>query len=110
MLILRIRQAEVATAAGRLDEAFDLVQRDGRFRSHRRGQEAVTGLVALLGTGGPMRKVYVQPIDSAGNTSAPIEVGIIEFNARDPRLVSLGTSVAVTWNYAMRRQVALVSP
>ena len=48
MLILRIRQAEVATAAGRLDESYDLVQRESRFRSHRRGQEAITRLVAAL--------------------------------------------------------------
>jgi hypothetical protein len=48
MLILRIRQAEVATVAGRLDESFDLIQRDGRFRSHRRGQDAITRLVAAL--------------------------------------------------------------
>jgi hypothetical protein len=48
MLILRIRQAEVAAAAGRLDEAFELAVRDGRFRSHRRGQEAVTRIVAGL--------------------------------------------------------------
>ena len=48
MLILRIRQAEVAAHAGRLDEAFDLVTRDGRFRSHRRGQEAITRIIASL--------------------------------------------------------------
>jgi hypothetical protein len=48
MLILRIRQAEVAAAAGRLDEAFELASRDGRFRSHRRGQEAITRIVAGL--------------------------------------------------------------
>jgi hypothetical protein len=48
MLILRIRQAEVAANAGRLDEAFELAVRDGRFRSHRRGQEAVTRIVAGL--------------------------------------------------------------
>jgi tetratricopeptide (TPR) repeat protein len=49
MLILRIRQAEVATSAGRLDEAFELATRDGgRFRSHRRGQEAITRIVAGL--------------------------------------------------------------
>jgi hypothetical protein len=48
MLILRIRQAEVAANAGRLDEAFELAARDGRFRSHRRGQEAITRIVAGL--------------------------------------------------------------
>lgn len=48
MLILRIRQAEVAADAGRLDEAFELANRDGRFRSHRRGQEAITRIVAGL--------------------------------------------------------------
>jgi hypothetical protein len=52
MLILRIRQAEVAANAGRLDEAFELAARDGRFRSHRRGQEAITRIVAgLVGRG-----------------------------------------------------------
>jgi tetratricopeptide (TPR) repeat protein len=48
MLILRIRQAEVAANAGRLDEAFEVVARDGRFKSNRRGQEAITKLVAAL--------------------------------------------------------------
>jgi tetratricopeptide (TPR) repeat protein len=46
MLILRIRQAEVAADAGRLDEAYDLVQRDPRFKAHRRGQEAITRIVS----------------------------------------------------------------
>jgi tetratricopeptide (TPR) repeat protein len=48
MLILRIRQAEVAAAAGRLDEACELVTKDGRFRSHRRGQEAITRIIDAL--------------------------------------------------------------
>ncbi len=48
MLILRVRQAEVAVDAGRLDEAFEIVNRDGRFRSNRRGQEVITRIVTAL--------------------------------------------------------------
>ena len=48
MLILRIRHAETALANARLDEAFDLVHRDAKLRSHRRGQSLVTRLVKAL--------------------------------------------------------------
>lgn len=44
MLIVRIRQAETALEAGRLDEAYDLVQA-ADVRSHRRGQDLVSRLV-----------------------------------------------------------------
>lgn len=47
MLILRIRQAECAMEAGRLEEALALVASD-KLRSHRRGQEAITRLIELL--------------------------------------------------------------
>lgn len=47
MLILRIRQAEIALAAGRLDEAYDLAQSPD-LRSHRRGQELIGQLVAAF--------------------------------------------------------------
>ncbi len=47
MLILQIRQAEVALADGRLDEAYQLIQSD-RLRSHCRGQALVSQLVEAL--------------------------------------------------------------
>ena len=47
MLFLTIRQAEVALADGRLDEAYQLVQSD-RLRAHRRGQALVTRLIQKL--------------------------------------------------------------
>ena len=47
MLILKIRQAEVALADGRLDEVFELAQ-SPKLRSHRRGQAIVTRLVNKL--------------------------------------------------------------
>ena len=47
MLILRIRQAEVALNDGRLDEACELCQSQ-RLRSHRKGQALVTRLVQAL--------------------------------------------------------------
>jgi hypothetical protein len=47
VLILRIRQAEVALADGRLDEAYELCQSE-QLRSHRRGQSLVTALVRAL--------------------------------------------------------------
>ncbi|WP_428939833.1 hypothetical protein [Fontivita pretiosa] len=47
MLFLTIRQAEVALADGRLDEAYQLVQSD-RLRAHRRGQTLVTRLIHKL--------------------------------------------------------------
>ncbi len=47
MLILRIRQAEVALSDGRLDEACELCQSD-KLRSHRKGQALVTRLVRAL--------------------------------------------------------------
>lgn len=47
MTFLRIRQAEVALHADRLDEAMDLVQRPD-VRAHRRGQELVTKLSKQL--------------------------------------------------------------
>ena len=54
MLILRIRQAEVALHDGRLDEAFELMQPTA-VRSHRRGQDVLGKLVRAL----------VQRLDSA---------------------------------------------
>ena len=48
MLILRIRQAEVALGDGRLDEAYELCQQSERLRSHRKGQSLVTRLVHAL--------------------------------------------------------------
>ena len=47
MLILRIRQAEVALGDGRLDEAYELCQSE-KLRSHRKGQSLVTRLVRAL--------------------------------------------------------------
>ena len=47
MLILRIRQAEVALGDGRLDEACELCQ-SHKLRSHRKGQALVTRLVQAL--------------------------------------------------------------
>jgi len=41
VLILKIRQAEVALADGRLDEVAELLKSE-RLRSHRRGQAIVT--------------------------------------------------------------------
>lgn len=52
MLILRIRQAEVALADGRLDEAFGLCggddARSAALRAHRRGQDVVGRLARAL--------------------------------------------------------------
>jgi hypothetical protein len=47
MLILRIRQAEVALGDGRLDEAFELI-RPEPARTHRRGQRVMGKLVRAL--------------------------------------------------------------
>jgi hypothetical protein len=47
MLILRIRQAEVALSDGRLDEAFELI-RPEPARTHRRGQRVMGKLVRAL--------------------------------------------------------------
>ncbi len=47
MLILRIRQAEVALGDGRLDEAFELIRPEAA-RSHRRGQRVMGKLVRAL--------------------------------------------------------------
>ncbi|HEY7087362.1 MAG TPA: hypothetical protein VH518_04685 [Tepidisphaeraceae bacterium] len=48
MLFLQIRQAEVAVADGRLDEAYQLLQQSPALRSHRRGQTLITELVEKL--------------------------------------------------------------
>ncbi|HVT88686.1 MAG TPA: hypothetical protein VHD56_07540 [Tepidisphaeraceae bacterium] len=48
MLFLQIRQAEVAMADGRLDEAFGLIANSPDLRNHRRGQTIVTELVERL--------------------------------------------------------------
>jgi hypothetical protein len=47
VLILRIRQAECALADGRLDEAFELADRND-VRSHRRGQRLIGKVVRAL--------------------------------------------------------------
>ena len=47
MLILRIKQAEVALNDGRLDEAYELVN-DRQVREHRHGQKLVDGLLQAL--------------------------------------------------------------
>ena len=47
MLILRVRQAEVALADGRLDEAYQLVA-SHHLENHRRGQRLITRLVEAL--------------------------------------------------------------
>jgi hypothetical protein len=48
VLFLQIRQAEVALADGRLDEAYELIHRSEALRTHRRGQALVSGLVEKL--------------------------------------------------------------
>jgi hypothetical protein len=48
VLFLQIKQAEVALADGRLDEAYRLIATSQPLRSHRRGQAIVTELVAQL--------------------------------------------------------------
>jgi tetratricopeptide (TPR) repeat protein len=48
VLFLQIKQAEVALADGRLDEAFRLIATSQPLRNHRRGQAIVTELVAQL--------------------------------------------------------------
>src|SRR2546421_7037148 len=47
MLILRIRQGEVALADGRLDEAYQIATRPD-VRSHRRGQNLIGDLARAL--------------------------------------------------------------
>ena len=47
MLTLQLKQCQCSLADGRLDEAFDLA-RQPQVRSHRRGQDLVTRLVAAL--------------------------------------------------------------
>ena len=47
MILLRLKQAEVAMADGRLDEAFSLLNRDDA-RGHRRGQELIGRLAKAL--------------------------------------------------------------
>lgn len=47
MLILRIKQAEVALSDGRLDEAYELVN-DREVRQHRHGQKLVDRLLQAL--------------------------------------------------------------
>src|SRR5689334_17111659 len=47
MLILRIRQAQVALADGRLDEAYQIASHDD-VRSHRRGQDLIGDLARAL--------------------------------------------------------------
>ena len=47
MLFLKLRQAEVAMADGRLDEACDLLMQD-EIRDHRQGQKLTNKLVARL--------------------------------------------------------------
>ena len=47
MLIVRLKQSELALSDGRLDEAFDLA-RQPDFRGHRQGQELIGRLVRAL--------------------------------------------------------------
>jgi len=47
VLILRIKQAEIALADGRLDEAFEIV-RSEHVRNHYRGQKLISRLSAAL--------------------------------------------------------------
>src|SRR5690349_13433696 len=48
MLFLQIKQAEVALADARLDEAYQLIQADPALRSHRWGQALITDLARKL--------------------------------------------------------------
>lgn len=47
MLMLRLKQAEVAINSGRLDEAVELASSAG-FRQHRRGQQLIDNLINAL--------------------------------------------------------------
>lgn len=47
MLILRIRQGEIAVRSGRLDEAFEIARLES-VRAHRKGQSLVNRLVSAL--------------------------------------------------------------
>lgn len=64
MLFLRIRQAEVALADQRLDEALDLVNRPD-VRAHRRGQDLVGKLARALVSRGRQWMDKGRPADAA---------------------------------------------
>lgn len=100
MLILRIRQAEVATAAGRLDESFDLIQRDGRFRSHRRGQDAITRLVGAFVRRGREHLSAGRALQAAGDCERASRLG----GASQPDVAQLAADLAAERDGRQRHQ------
>jgi hypothetical protein len=74
VLILRIRQAECALADGRLDEAFELADRND-VRSHRRGQRLVGRLVRALATRGTKHLDAGRLTDAASDSDKARRLG-----------------------------------
>ena len=74
MLILRIRQAECALADGRLDEAFDLADRND-VRSHRRGQRLVGRLVRAFAARGTKHLDAGRLTDAASDSDKARRLG-----------------------------------
>lgn len=74
MLLLQIRQAEVAVADGRLDEAYQLVQSPS-LRSHRRGQALVTELVHKLVSRGLAHLQGSRPVQALADCEKAQQLG-----------------------------------
>ena len=74
MLILRIRQAECALADGRLDEAFELADRND-VRSHRRGQRLVGRLVRAFAARGTKHLEAGRLTDAAADSDKARRLG-----------------------------------
>lgn len=73
MLFLRIRQAEVALAGGRLDEAYDLATRPD-VRSHCKGQELIGRVTHALLARGARWMEMDRPADAAADADRVIRL------------------------------------
>jgi hypothetical protein len=106
VLILRLRQSEVALADGRLDEVFQLVSANP-INSHRRGQRLITRLIdALVRRGGEHLAA-----DHFSEALADCEKAA-KLAGNQPKIVALRAAAIAGWTAEQkeRRQICRVEP
>ena len=98
MLILRVRQSEVALTDGRLDEAYDLAVAHDVGR-HRRGQRLITRLAAALVKRGNTHLAAGQPREALNDCEKAAKIA-----GNLPEIVALRTAAVDAISDAQRAE------
>lgn len=110
-LMLKIRQAEVALADGRLDEAYELARRDD-VRAHARGQKLLGKLVRSLAARGQAHVKAGRGREAAADAEKAAALGgnlpeVVELKSKSAELLA-GAAEAVMKEQRDQRQKARV--